>query len=233
MYMENIKKIIIFFLAISAMLLNYKVSYVYKSEDLFEEMLKVSEGQTIENGVRTRFSSREDGQEITEKLVGKIIVNQDTKVKSYRNKENFYIDFIDRKLEGSISVANYKDESIVTIDIIYRGSSNELDNIKNEVEFIIAPVSQSKKVYYEYLKAKLPDKDLSNLNKELITLLKNIGAINISSLELNSGLSTCAYTSKYKPKSNNGELMDLNFALGSYTSGKYLIIGTPEIITAY
>jgi hypothetical protein len=27
--------------------------------------------------------------------------------------------------------------------------------------------------------------------------------------------------------------MDLNFALSSYTSGKYLIIGTPEIIIAY
>jgi hypothetical protein len=231
--MDNKRKILVLILVTIAILLNQKISYAYKNTDLFEKMIKTSQGEIIENGVRTRFKSNRNGQELTQYFINKINSNHQTKAKSYINKENYYIDFEEESIKGIITIASSKRKSIVTIDIIQKCNNNELDRIKNKVKLISAPVSDSKESYYEYLRAKLPNRNLKSINNELISILRENGAVNISSIELNNGFSNCAYTRKYTSKVNNGKLMDLNFALSSYTSGKYLIIGTPEIIIAY
>lgn len=227
------RKALTLFLVLIAMILNYRVSYAYKNVNLFQEMIKTAEGEIVESGIRTRFKSIRNGQELTEYFIDKVNDNKDTEVKSYKNKGNFYIDFEEKSTKGSIMITSSKGENIVTIDIVQKCSTNELYKIKSKIESVIAPVSEKEKVYYQYLKAKLPSKDLASINHELVSVLKINGAVNISSIELNNGFSTCAYTYRYKPKRSNGKLMDLNFALSSYTSGKYLIIGTPEIIITY
>ncbi|QGU94144.1 hypothetical protein GOM49_02430 [Clostridium bovifaecis] len=230
--MEKKKKILILFLTLVAMILNYKISYAYKNVNLLQEMVKTAEGEIVESGVRTRFKSSRNGQELTEYFMDKVNY-KDTKVKSYKNKENYYINFEEKGTKGFITIASSKGENIVTIDIVQKCSSNELDEIKSKIELITAPVSHKDKEYYEYLKVRLPNKDLASINQELISVLKINGAVNTSSIELNNGFSTCAYTYRYKPRNNNGKQMDLNFALSSYTSGKYLVIGTPEIVITY
>ncbi|MFU0824856.1 hypothetical protein [Clostridium sp.] len=231
--MDNKKKILTLILVTIAILLNQKISYAYKNINLFEKMIEASQGEIIENGIRTRFKSNRNGQELAKYFINKINSSYNTKAKSYINKENYYIDFEEESIKGTITITCSKRKNIVTIDIIQKCNNNELDIIKNKVKLISAPVSDGDESYYEYLRAKLPNKNLKSVNKELISILKKNGAVNISSIELNNGFSNCAYTGKYTPKVNNGKLMDLNFALSSYTSGKYLIIGTPEIIIAY
>lgn len=230
--MKSINKILVLIITVIAILLNYSVPYACKDIDLFQDMINKSEGHIVESGVRTCFISAMNGQELQNYILKKIRW-KNTKVKSYKNKENYYIDIKSSDITGFISITRAYDESLVTIDILKKGSNNELENIKNSIESVIKPINHHKSTYYEYVKAKLPDKDLASLNKELAWLLKSYGATNINSVELNNGFSSTAYTGKFNSKINNGKLMDLNYALSSYTSGKYIIIGTPEIIIAY
>ena len=94
--------------------------------------------------------------------------------------------------------------------------------------------------YFQYLKAKIlvsstdsGVSDIYNINKTIINMLKTHGTENIETVSINNGLSTIAYTKKYENKVNNNKLIDLNYAVCNYSSGRYIIIGTPEIITTY
>lgn len=230
--MKSVNKILVLIITVIAILLNYNVPYACKDIDLFQEMINKSEGQIVESGVRTRFISTMNGQELQDYILKKIS-GQNTKVKSYMTKGNYYIDIKSSDITGNISITKADSGSSVTIDILKKSSKNELENIKNSIEFVIKPINHDKCMYYEYVKAKLPDKDLASLNKELAWMLKSHGATNINSVELNNGFSSTACTGRFHRKMNNGKLMDLNYALNNYTSGKYIIIGTPEIIIAY
>jgi len=55
----------------------------------------------------------------------------------------------------------------------------------------------------------------------------------IETVSINNGLSTVAYTKEYDEKVTNNKLIDFNYAVCNYSSGRYIIIGTPEIITTY
>jgi hypothetical protein len=58
-------------------------------------------------------------------------------------------------------------------------------------------------------------------------------ASNIGTVEIDNGYSTVAYTRKYPVMKNDGKWIDFNYAVCSYSSGNYVIIGTPVIITTY
>jgi hypothetical protein len=231
--MKNTKKIIILFCIIVATLLNYKISYAYKDLDLFEKILQKSKGTVVEYGVKTRFKSSIDGQELLNVLTNKINENKDTKAEVYSDKQNRYISFKSTSIQGDIEIITEKNSSLVTIEIIQKSYKNDLESLTQYVESIADYVSDEKKVYYKYLKAQISYGNLLEVNNKVTGLLENIGATNINSIEINNGFSTTANTHKYSPKNNNGELMDLNFALCNYSSGNYIIIGTPEIITSY
>ncbi|MEA4825869.1 MAG: hypothetical protein VB130_04440 [Clostridium sp.] len=227
--MKNNSKAIIFLLMTIAVLLNYKISYAYKNIDLFQEVLSETKGQVVEYGLKTRFKSKINGQELVNYFVNEINANISTKVKSYRGKNSYIINFKDINSEGFIEVID--DEVIV--QIIKKDETNNLESLRENIERIISPISENKNTYYKYLKAQLPNSDLLSLNKEILELLKSKGADNIHSVEISNGYSNSLYTKIYKPKNNNGELMDLNFALCNYSSGNYIIIGTPEIFITY
>lgn len=231
--MRSTKKFIVLFCIILSNLLNYKVSYAYKDLDLFEEILQESKGQVVEYGVKTYFESNINGQELIDIVKNKINANKDTKSEVYRDKQNYYVHFLSRNTEGNATIVTTEDSSLITIEIIQKGHKNDLEDLTQYVESIANYISDNKKIYYKYLKAKISYGNLQELNNKVTGLLKRTGAININSIELDNGFSTTAYTRKYSPKRNNGELMDLNFALCSYSTGNYIIIGTPEIIASY
>jgi hypothetical protein len=87
--------------------------------------------------------------------------------------------------------------------------------------------------YYFYLKSKVKENNLSLVNDKINKILKNSGAKNIDTVEINKGFSTVAYTKRYETVKNNGLLMDFNYAVTSYNSGNYIIIGTPTIKETY
>jgi len=218
---------------IIATFLNYRTSYAYKNIDLFEEILQETKGQVVEYGVKTHFKSNIDGQDLVDSLMNKIESNKDIKAELYSDKHNYYIDFKSVSVKGNIAIITKENSSLVTIEIIQKGHENNLESLEQYVESIVGYLSDDNKIYYKYLKAQIFYENLVGVNNKVTGLLESIGASNINSIEINNGFSTTAYTRRYSPKRNNGELMDLNFALCNYSSGNYIIIGTPEIIASY
>lgn len=231
--MNNTKKNIILFCIIIATFLNYRTSYAYKNIDLFEEILQETKGQVVEYGVKTHFKSNIDGQDLVDSLMNKIESNKNIRAELYSDKHNYYIDFKSVSVKGNIAIITKENSSLVTIEIIQKGHENNLESLEQYVESIVGYLSDDNKIYYKYLKAKISYENLVEVNNKVTGLLESIGASNINSIEINNGFSTTAYTRRYSPKRNNGELMDLNFALCNYSSGNYIIIGTPEIIASY
>ncbi|KGM93833.1 hypothetical protein FDC62_03495 [Clostridium botulinum] len=231
--MKNIKKGVVFFITVVSIFLNYKISYAYKNIDYFEKFINTTGSKVIEYGVNTKFQTSINGQELVSYFKDKIPIIGYIKLSTYENKGNYHMEIKNPNVKGYILIQNVKEKSYISINIIKTDNTNKLSQLQSQVKELKEGLSKDEGIYYQYLKAKLPGNDLVKLNNNLIYLLKNTGAINIDSVEINDGFSTCAYTTQYKPKSNNGKLMDFNYALSNYSSGAYITIATPEIITTY
>jgi Tfp pilus assembly protein FimT len=104
--------------------------------------------------------------------------------------------------------------------------------MKDRLEKIISDYKVNAK-YFQYLKAKLPNNNIKYDNNKVLELLKGYDSTNINTVKLENGYSTTAYTKMYNSMESNGQLIDLNYALSKYSSGSYIIIGTPEINVTY
>ena len=87
--------------------------------------------------------------------------------------------------------------------------------------------------FFKYVKAKLEEHDLTNINEKLLKEIKSEGACNVDTIPISNGYSTVANTNKFDPEISDGKLIDLNYVLCNYSSGNYILIGTPEIIASY
>lgn len=86
---------------------------------------------------------------------------------------------------------------------------------------------------YEYTKYKIKDNNLRNINSKVNTLLKSSRTSNLNETAISNGYSITGFTGLGRRIINMGSPIDINIAILSYESGSYLIIGTPEIMTAY
>ncbi|AYF54185.1 hypothetical protein G8S49_06805 [Clostridium botulinum C] len=231
--MKNIKKGVVFFITVVSVFLNYKISYAYKNVDYFEKFIKTTGSKVIEYGINTKFETDTNGQELVKYFKGRIPIIGCTKLNTYENKRNYHIEFKNSNIKGYVLIETLKEKSYVSINVIKKDNTNKLSQLQNQVRKLKEGLSKSQDIYYQYLKAKLPNNNLVKVNNDLISLLRNTGTINVDSVKINNGFSTCAYTAQYQSKRNNGKLMDLNYALSNYSSGAYITIATPEIITTY
>lgn len=86
---------------------------------------------------------------------------------------------------------------------------------------------------YDNIKAKIEDKDIQIYKESLDKYLKSIGGKNIDFTNINSGVSCVATINMNTEEKLKNMLFNVNFALVKYTSGTYIIIGTPIITCAY
>lgn len=232
--MEKGKKVIILFFIMFAMLLNYKISYAYKRIDLFTSILNEANGEVIEYGLKARFKTYKNGQESYNYFLNTINSNKpNCKVKVSKDKGNYCIEFEDKSSKGYMEFFTSEEGNMIIIEIIEKNSENNLPKLRDEIKGITNFWLDNEVSYFQYLKAKLPNGDLDNINKKINFLLKSEGAVNLHSIKINNGFSTSAYTDRYNPIKSNGKLMDFNLALCKYQSGNYIIIGTPEIVMSY
>lgn len=86
---------------------------------------------------------------------------------------------------------------------------------------------------HRYLKAETSISNIDEVQNNVIKYLKSIGTENISTVKINNGFSTVAYTKKFVPIWDNGKHIDLNFSVLRGKSKNYIIIGTPLIDVTY
>lgn len=141
-------------------------------------------------------------------------------------------EFENGNIYGYIESRKDGDKNKINLFIRKISKKNTLSNLEKQV---IKSVDKkaSNVMIYRYIKAKVPGDDVKTTQSKIENYLKRIGGQNISTVEINTGFSTVAYTNKYTPISDNGELIDFNCAVINASDGNYIIIGTPIIDITY
>ena len=220
--------------------INVILSNAQEKVNLFDEILLQTKSKTIEYGLKTSFKTKEDPKEVCNYLIQNLgFDNSELIIKYYENEDLYGIEFSGENIKGYIEALKYNNEDVITINISKIGNENDLESLKNKVNKSIGNRGENIK-YFQYLKAKMLEnsanvgnEDIYGVNERIIKILKSHGTKNIETVNINNGLSTIAYTKKYDAKVNNNKLIDFNYAVCNYSSGRYIIIGTPEIITTY
>ncbi|MDP4177284.1 MAG: YwmB family TATA-box binding protein [Bacillota bacterium] len=202
---------------------------VYES-DLFNDMINCSEGNVVEYGLKTSFDTKNDGEEISKFILNEL--NEKFDIQELKSSSLYSVEFKNDDINGYIESTREGNYNKVTINIIKKDTNNDLTQLRSSMNTILGK-KQIHSKYFEYIKAKVNNNDLSDVNNKVINLLKIKKMKNIQTVMINNGFSTTLYTQKLQNKIYAGGLCDLNFALCKYTSGNYIIIGTPIITETY
>lgn len=217
-------------LLFSALFLVTDNSKTIENEDVFNCILKDINGTVVEYGLTTNFHNGEDGEKVCKEILKKLRISQDHYSNTIKNEKIYCIEFKDSNLDGYVQSTKYDDYNVVTINVKEKNKINELNKLEKEFTEII---NDKDIKFFKYVKAQIGEEDLQKTNKRIITLLKNGRGENIETIKLDKGYSTTAYVKKYSPINVNGKPIDFNYALCSYQSGNYIIMGTPEILISY
>ncbi|MBW9152486.1 YwmB family TATA-box binding protein [Clostridium estertheticum] len=227
-------------LSMAIMQINIRFTSAHENLNLFDEILIQTKSKTVEYGLKTCFETQEDSKEICNYLISALdLDNKKAILTRNENKDYYNVDFSSENANGYVEALKYKNKNLITINICNVSNENGLASLKNKVSASIGCRGKNIK-YFQYLKAKVEEtsenggaNNTNVINRKIIKILKSYGTENIETVSLNNGLSTMAYTRKFDEKVINNKLIDFNYAVCSYSSGKYIIIGTPEIITTY
>ncbi len=212
---------------------NSKASKNIGNTDLFDEILKNTQGKVIEYGVSTSFKIQGDIPESIHEILRNMNV-QEIESEFRKNEDYIYIGFLNGSMSGNLTCSRDKNIYSITITSIDKNRTDNLKELKQKISQAVRTGGGALE-FYEYLKIGLTGGDIKNINNKICGFLKTKGAVNLKTVKINNGFSTIAYTKAFDQIKNNGEgkFYDFNFAICNYTSGVYLILGTPEITTAY
>jgi hypothetical protein len=202
-----------------------------KNLDFFREIVTLTEGEIVEYGIKANFEVSENGETYCLELLKKLnIENADINVA--KGDKLYSIEFSSNEFKGYIESTSYDNHNVVTLNVVQSDNEYRLLELKNRVS--VAVGKHEKEVrYFDYLKAQINEDNTQKINSDIAELLKRNNASNIDTIKIDNGYSTVAYTKTYPVMKNNGKSMDLNYAVCNYSSGAYVIIGTPVIITTY
>lgn len=203
-----------------------------KDTNLFEESLMRVKGKTIEYSITSNFTTEENGEEISDYILRSLNFYDGLNESILKNGKVYCVEFEKNDVSGYIETTTYENHNFVTVNIVKKDDKNDLEDLKNKIHDCLKN-KQIHAKYFQYLKAKIPSDNIADANKEILMLLKKYKASNINTIELENGYSTTAYTRNYDSTQSDGKSIDFNYAVCKYSSGSYIIIGTPEIIVTY
>lgn len=207
-------------------------SLAKKNSDLFDDIVKRTNSNIVECGITAEFTTDENREDICNYILKKLDFYDGWNTNVLKSQEAYCVEFGKNSVNGYIEIMHYENHSIVTINIVKKDSKNSLEELKNKLQQCLSDKNVTVK-YFMYLKSKMPNDNIKLTNEEILKLLKQYGVININTISLQNGYSTTAYTRKYDSIESNGEKIDFNYAVCKYSSGSYIIIGTPELIITY
>lgn len=230
--MINYRKIFLGFIGIMCILFisgdNCKTS---KNIDYINEIIKISKSEVMENGLKVEYETFNNGEDECKKIYSNYFVDKISEVEASRDNRQYCIKFKCGDILGHIESVEEDNKNRINIEITEKNSSDDLKKIKEDFK---SEISENSEVhYYQYVKGELHNSDINILNLKIIEKLSRYGVRNIKSLNISNGYYTVADTDTYDGKIDNGKLIDLNYAICNYSSGNYIIIGTPEITTSF
>lgn len=209
----------------------YTITLAERDIDLFNEVLNTAQGTVLEYGVKATFETNSDSEEYCLELLKELGIKGGN-VNITKDKNSYSVDFNNDSINGYIESMRYDNHNVVTLNMAKTDMENGLSKLKKKVEEAIGREKTEVK-YFQYLKAQIVNTNKAEVNRDIAEVLKKHNAVNIDTIQIDNGYSTVAYTKKYSTIKSNGKTIDFNFAVGSYSSGSYIIIGTPVIVTTY
>lgn len=203
-----------------------------RKSDLFDDILKKTNSNPIECGIKAVFTTDEERENICNDILKRLEFYDGWNTIVLKNQQIYCVEFGRNNVKGYIEIIHYENHNVVNINIINKDDKDSLKELKNKLQQCL----KDKKVkvdYSMYLKLKMQNNDVQSTNEQILKLLKTQGATNINTISINNGYSTTAYTKQYESIQSNGKVIDFNYAVCKYSSGSYIIIGTPEIIVTY
>lgn len=222
--------------------INDKVFCASDKWDPFSSVLNETHGKVVLCEVKVSFDiANNKGQDICLELLKQLEITKGAGSSTNIMKDEFKycIEFQKDGMSGFIESSTYNNHNIITMDIEQKCQDNQLENIKNIIDSAINKIQKSgsmkydNKQVFEFIKAEVPSLDIYEQNDNVIRLLKNHNSLNVNSIKINNGISTVANTGREEYMLNQGRKMDFNYAICKYSSGNYLVMGTPIIIKPY
>lgn len=202
------------------------------NKTVFEEIVTKTGSCIVEYGITTSFQTSKNGTEACNQILNNMNFGKDTKITRFAVDSVYRLEFQNKTASGYVESVVDEGKSIIKLHIIISDNSDHLQNLKDKVKEALGSYCSNPKLFM-YLKARVPYYSTENTNRSIVSLLADSGTINIDTVNLRNGYSTVCYTGRLEPTTINGKLIDLNFAVCSYTSGNYIILGTPEILETY
>jgi len=242
------KLIVVALLTVTFLIINSNLSYAKKESNYINEIIQVSGGKVEECGLKVSTTiNNDEAINISSEIEEKVCLQLLEEYKSYMNDKcdvtiqksdlAYCINFEGSNISGYIESKNCDAHKVITMNLLRKTEKNELSGMKVEINQNIKKVFDDNNIeymdnkikYFNYVKVKLSDINISNMNDEIIRYLKKQKVKNIDTVKINNGFSTSAYTESYERISNSGGWMDFNYMINRYFSGTYLVIGTPVL----
>lgn len=208
------------------------LSAAKKNTDLFNDILVATDSDTTEYGITSTFNTKNNDEDIANYILKDFGFLRSFNKKELKDGKGYSIEFGDNYVNGYIETIKYEDYNVVTVNIVKKDSKNNLEGLKNKLQKCLKYAKVDAK-YFEYLKAKSTNAHIEEINNQVLALLKDYRAVNINTISLENGYSTVAYTKNYDSIQSDNKIIDFNCAVCKYSSGSYVIIGTPELIVTY
>jgi len=159
----------------------------------------------------------------------------------FKGDNNFYrMEYDDSSIKGYVEAASNAQGIQITIDLEEVTNCISVDSLKERVSSALDKLCREESYtldknlcFYDYVKVQLNEVDAANLNQSCIAILKKHKASNVHTINISNGFGTTAYTGGKNTVKNLGKAIDFNYAVVTYSSGSYLIMGRPILTINY
>lgn len=230
------KKIFIFMLVmLFSYFLNIRTPAAVSSKnmDMFNGIVKNTDGEIIEYGLDLSVDSHDLKTGDLDRIIKDIPECKDVQISSTSSDNIYCINFTGKNINGYIESTKISSGYNVKLELIIRDNKNNIDDLLGDIKNIDLFKNNGVEVF-RYMKVKVSSaKSIEMIDDEIVNYLKNKNADNINTIKLNNAYSTTAYTGNNDYIMEGNKAVDISIAVSRYTSGTYIIIGTPQIIISY
>lgn len=201
-------------------------------KDIIQVILSKSKCNIEESGVRACYDSDKVPETECLAILKRLSFSKGCNINVDINNDMYCVSFKDEKVDGYIESMKGEKHREVIINISLKDVNNNIDRLHKEINYAIGKNEQSLR-FFDYVKGKISEKDTEALRKSIEIEVKTMGVNNLKTYKVDNGTTTQGYCGSYPALYVDGEYVDINYSIATYSSGDYIIIGTPILMTTY
>ena len=222
-------------LIITLVILTFNTNFLYAKGqvDMFEKLLSNKNIEVTEYSVTATFKANSQGFDTCDIILNRVstIFGEMEYTKTNEGEFNNIV-FLNEDYRGTITSTAYNNENIFTITIIKKDKENKTKELKSKLSEILSHIN-SRITYSQCIKGKILNNNLDEINNYVMDTLEQGKVKNINRAKLYNGYSIICNTNLYSSKKVGAVDVDFHCAVVKYSSGCYLVMGTPEITLDY